>query len=128
MQDIGQPTNSTDSQAFAVNDSGAVVGTYTVSGEGHAFVWTAQNGMQDLNLRIAPNSAATLADMLGIHGISGTSGELPVVLIAAHAINNKGQIIAAAMDAVLPCADLSGACPMGKCAPVPKYFLVLTPQ
>jgi probable HAF family extracellular repeat protein len=128
MQDLGLLTNSENSQVFAINDSGAVVGTYTVSGEGHAFIWTAQTGMQDLNLQISPASTAYLDSQLGIPGISGTSGDLPIVLVGAQAINNKGQIIAAAMDAVLPCADLSGACPMGECAPMPKYFLVLTPQ
>jgi hypothetical protein len=68
--------------------------------------WTTQAGMQDLNLRISP--------------------DLPVVLVGAHAINNKGQIIATAIDAISPCTDLSGACPMWECASAPKYFFVLT--
>jgi len=124
MQDLGQLTNSTESRALAINDSGAVVGTYTVSGEGHAFLWTAQAGMQDLNLLIC---ASSVAIALGIHGISGISPDLAIVLISAHAINNNGQIIATALDAITPCTDPSGACPMGYCAPVPKYFFVLTP-
>lgn len=106
MQDLGLLPNCTDSQALALNDSEAVVGTSSAAGESRAFVWTAEKGMQDLNDRISP--------------------ELTVVLVAAHAINNKGQIIATAVDK-RPCDDGSGACPMNECAPAPKYFFVLTP-
>jgi probable HAF family extracellular repeat protein len=125
MQDLGQLPNSTDCQALAINDSIAVVGTCTVSGESHAFVWTAQGGMQDLNLRIV------WMDQGGITAFGQPmSGDLPIVLVGAHAINNKGQIIATAVDAKPPCLDESldesGLCPMADCAPVPKYFLVLT--
>jgi hypothetical protein len=45
-----------------------------------------------------------------------------IVLVGAHAINNKGQVIATATD---PCAKESGLCPMDDCAP--KYFFLLTP-
>jgi probable HAF family extracellular repeat protein len=122
MQDLGQLINSTDCQALAINDSGVVVGTCAVSGESHAFIWTTQAGMQDLNPRIL------WTDQGGIPAFSQPmSGDLPIVLIGAHAINNKGQIIATAIDAKPPCADMSGMCPMGDCAPVPKYFFVLTP-
>ena len=121
MQDLGQLSNCTDSEALAINDSGAVVGNCTVSGESHAFLWTAQGGMQDLNQLIIwtpqPGTPALSQPT--------TSGALPIVLLGAHAINNKGQIIATAMDA-LPCTSVSGTCPMWDCAPVPRYFFVLT--
>lgn len=107
MQDLGLLPGGTAAEALAVNDSGTVVGTCAVSGESRPFVWTAQGGMQDLNQQIAPDSG--------------------IVLIGAHAINNKGQILATAVDAT-PCPDVSGACPMDECAPAPKYFLLLTPQ
>jgi probable HAF family extracellular repeat protein len=116
MQDLGQLTNSTDSQALAINDSGVVVGTCTVLGESHAFVWTAQAGMQDLNSQI-----------LWTPLVGTISADLPIVLLAAHAINNRGQILATAIDRVTPCVDASGACLMAECAPAPKHFFVLTP-
>jgi len=122
MQDLGQLSNCTDSQALAINDSSSVVGTCTVPGESHAFFWTAQGGMQDLNQLIlwTPQGGTPTFSQPSI------SGDLPIVLIGAHAINNKGQIIATAVDAKSPCTDLSGVCPMWDCAPAPKYFFVLT--
>jgi probable HAF family extracellular repeat protein len=126
MQDLGQLTNSTDCHGLAINDSGVVAGTCVVSGESHAFVWTAQGGMQDLNQLVlwTPQGDPSFAHPLPPSGI------LPIVLVGAHAINNKGQIIATAVDAKPPCLDESldesGLCPMADCAPVPKYFFVLT--
>lgn len=107
MQDLGLLPNGIEAQALAMNDSGIVVGTCNVGGESRAFVWTAEAGMQDLNEQI--------------------SSDLAVALVGAHAINNKGQILTTAADAVA-CSDGSGACPMDECAPAPKYSFLLTPS
>ena len=46
MVDLG--TLGGDSTAFAVNNSGQVVGVSDISGNRHAFSWTRQGGMVDL--------------------------------------------------------------------------------
>jgi hypothetical protein len=56
----------------ADQEAANVVGTCAIAGESQAFVWTAEAGMQDLNDFI-PSDAG-------------------VVLVGAHAINNKGQL------------------------------------
>jgi hypothetical protein len=55
------------------------------------------------------------------------SAKSSITLISANAINNKGHIIASGVDRRKPCAGDSKECPIDECAPVPKYFLLLTP-
>lgn len=71
MHDLG--TLGTYSNAYGINNSGAVVGESIVSLDlSHAFVYTAATGMLDLNSLITPNSGW--------------------VLESATAINDHGQI------------------------------------
>ncbi len=73
MQELGFLPGGNSSRAKDVNDSGEVVGTATSASGEHAFIWTRQGGIADLN---NPASAA-----------------LGFVFIEAHAINARGQII-----------------------------------
>jgi probable HAF family extracellular repeat protein len=73
MTSLGQLPGMTASDALAINDAGVVVGrTYNTTGPGHAFVWTARDGLRDLNQLLSPGSGW--------------------VLQAAAAINSSGQI------------------------------------
>lgn len=73
IKDLGVLAGGTFSMAFGINDSNVVVGYgNTSTSVAHAFIWTAANGMQDLNSQIAASSGW--------------------VLVEANAINNVGQI------------------------------------
>jgi probable HAF family extracellular repeat protein len=73
IQDLGVLPRGTYSVAFGVNDSDVVVGYGNIfTNAPHAFVWTAAEGMKDLNYLIPANTGW--------------------VLINANAINNVGQI------------------------------------
>jgi probable HAF family extracellular repeat protein len=76
MQDLGDLPGGLDfSHALNINDSGHVVGYSAAASMGfHAFIWTGDDGIQDLN---------TLMDGSGL----GWTFEF------AHAINNGGQIV-----------------------------------
>jgi probable HAF family extracellular repeat protein len=76
IQDLGTLPNGASSWALGVSNSGQVVGTsQTKNGFFHAFLWTPESGMQDLN-----DLVTTLAP--------GT------VLTDANAINSLNQILA----------------------------------
>jgi len=73
IEDLGVLKGGTYSVAFGVNDSIVVVGYgNTSTNAAHAMVWTASDGMKDLNHLVPDNSGWTL--------------------INANAINNIGQI------------------------------------
>jgi probable HAF family extracellular repeat protein len=73
IEDLGVLPGGTYSVAFGINDSSDVVGYGNIADNAaHAFVWTASQGMQDLNDLIPANSGW--------------------VLINANAINASGQI------------------------------------
>jgi len=73
IKDLGVLQGGTYSVAFGVNDSDVVVGYGNISTNApHAMMWTASQGMRDLNSLIPANSGWTL--------------------INANAINNVGQI------------------------------------
>jgi probable HAF family extracellular repeat protein len=75
IQSLGFLPGGEVSQAMGINQSGTVVGLSTVdSGATHAFIWTASDGIRDLNELIPP-----AADIL---------------LAAAVGINARGQIVA----------------------------------
>jgi probable HAF family extracellular repeat protein len=78
MQDLGVLSGASSCRALDINDAGTVVGTCGGSSGERAFIWTRQAGMKDLNDAI--------------------STSLGVLLLEAHAINNKGQILVLGMD------------------------------
>ena len=73
MQDLGVLPGGNSSRAFDISDLGYVVGSSTSSSGDHAFIWTKQAGMTDLN--------------------NAASAGLGVVFVEAHAINSTGQIL-----------------------------------
>ncbi len=73
IKDLGVLAGGTYSVAFGINDSSDIVGYGNIADNSpHAFLWTASQGMQDLNDLIAADSGW--------------------VLINANAINASGQI------------------------------------
>jgi probable HAF family extracellular repeat protein len=73
MTDLGVLGGTDYSEASGINNNGVVVGTTDTSQGKHAFIWTPTGGMVDLNTQIVSQR---------------------VVLTAALAINDKGQILA----------------------------------
>ena len=108
MQELGVLPGGASSRALAISDSGEVVGSSGSASGAHAFLWTKQTGMTDLN--------------------SVESINLDVVFIEAHAINEKGAIIAGGR--VMHELDASGhtvATEAHQCAPAPPSTFLLTP-
>jgi probable HAF family extracellular repeat protein len=108
MQELGVLPGGTSSRALAISDSGEVVGSSGSASGDHAFLWTKQTGMTDLN--------------------SAESINLDVVFIEAHAVNEKGEIIATGR--VMHEVDPSGrtvATADQQCAPAPPSTFLLTP-
>jgi probable HAF family extracellular repeat protein len=108
MQELGFLPGGNSSRAKDVNDSGEVVGTATSASSEHAFIWTRQGGIADLN---NPASAA-----------------VGFVFIEAHAINARGQIIVmgrSAHDSMMATATAAKGDQI--CAPAPPSSFLLTP-
>ena len=102
MQELGILPGDNSSRALAINDSGTVVGSSDSASGGHAFVWEKQTGIVDLN--------------------EAGSGALGIVLVEAHAINRKGEILAMGQ------MDHGGMAPEDHlCAPAPPLSFLLTP-
>ncbi len=102
MQELGILPGGNSSRALAINDSGTVVGSSDSASGGHAFVWEKQTGIVDLN--------------------EAGSGALGIVLVEAHAINRKGEILAMGQ------MDHGGMAPEDHlCAPAPPLSFLLTP-
>jgi probable HAF family extracellular repeat protein len=102
MEELGILAGGNSSRALAINDSGVVVGSSTTSSGEHAFVWQKQTGIADLN-----DAGSTV---------------LGIVLVEAHAINGKGQILAMGK------MDHGGtALENHPCAPAPPLSFLLTP-
>jgi probable HAF family extracellular repeat protein len=106
MEELGFLTGGSSSRALAINDSGTIVGASATTSGDHAFVWTRETGMLDLN-----NAASTASS---------------VVLVEAHAINARGQILAMGESAhqAHMGTDPSEDYP---CAPSPPSAFLLTP-
>jgi len=101
------------SNAYAINDSGQVVGwSYVASGKMHAFLWTLKEGMRDLGTLGGADSVAKSINYQGqvvgnsdnrlprIHAFLWTVkdgmrdlGTLGGAYSAAHAINDQGQVV-----------------------------------
>ena len=108
MQELGVLPGGSSSRALAVSDLGQVVGSSTSASGDHAFVWTRQTGITDLN---------------------GTdSMNLGVVFVEAHAINYKGEILV--MGRVMHEAGVSGqgvSSDDQQCSPAPPSTFLLIP-
>jgi probable HAF family extracellular repeat protein len=73
MQSLGFLPGGKHSRALDISNTGEVIGTSTGPTGARAFIWTSKEGMKDLNLLIPVN--------------------LSLVLLEAHAVNERGQII-----------------------------------
>ena len=103
MEDLGILPGGTSSRALDINDSGTVVGSSSSSSGDRAFVWNKQTGVVDLN-NVAPVAA------------------LSAVLVEAHAINSKGEILAMGK---MNHSDMTSGDDV--CAPAPPLSFLLTP-
>src|SRR5579864_567172 len=61
MRDLGTLPGGDYSSAFAINDSGIVVGTSNTSTSTHAFSWTLTHGLSDLGTLPGANASSALA-------------------------------------------------------------------
>jgi probable HAF family extracellular repeat protein len=102
MQELGTLPGQISSRALAINNADTVVGSSTTSSGDRAFIWTRQSGIRDLNSQASPGSG--------------------VVLVEAHAINNRGQILALGINT----HDMANEPSI--CAPAPQSSILLTPQ
>ena len=107
IRDLGTLPGGDYSSAFAINDSGVVVGTSNTSTSTHAFSWTIAQGLQDLGTLPGTNASAALAinnpgQIVGSSGVhaalwSGGNiqdlGTLGGATSEAHGINNLGAIV-----------------------------------
>ena len=107
MRDLGTLPGGDYSSAFALNDSGIVVGTSNTSTSTHAFSWTPAQGLQDLGTLPGANASSALAinNQGQIVGSSGDHaalwsggniqdlGTLGGATSEAHGINNVGTIV-----------------------------------
>ena len=107
IRDLGTLSGGDYSSAFAINDSGVVVGTSNTSTSMHAFSWTTSQGLQDLGTLPGTNASSAFAinnqgQIVGSSGDhaalwSGGSiqdlGTLGGATSEAHGINNLGAIV-----------------------------------
>jgi probable HAF family extracellular repeat protein len=107
IRDLGTLPGGDYSSAFAINDSGVVVGTSNTSTSTHAFSWSPAQGLQDLGTLPGANASAALAinnpgQIVGSSGVhaalwSGGNihdlGTLAGATSEAHGINNLGAIV-----------------------------------
>ena len=107
IRDLGTLPGGDYSSAFAINDSGVVVGTSNTSTSTHAFSWTLAHGLTDLGTLPGANASSALAtnnqgQIVGSSGgyaalwSGGTVqdlGTLGGATSEAHGINNSGAIV-----------------------------------
>ena len=107
IRDLGTLPGGDYSSAFAINDSGVVVGTSNTSTSTHAFSWTLAHGLTDLGTLPGTNASSALAinnqgQIVGSSGVhaalwsGGTVqdlGTLGGATSEAHGINNPGAIV-----------------------------------
>ncbi len=116
MQDLGVLPGGDSSRAFDINDAGCVVGTSTSSLGDRAFKWTPEAQVEDLN--------------------DAVSTDIQVILVEAHAINGKGQIVvmgtggpvsATTGGTAVDIAHTTHGSAVHQCAPAPESTFLLTP-
>ena len=80
MHDLGTLSAYSESRAWDVNGDGVVVGEAHVpyGGPGHAFVWTATDGIQDLNALVTVTGDFEMAAAYGINDAGQIVGEARV--------------------------------------------------
>jgi len=107
IRDLGTLPGGDYSAAFAINDSGIVVGTSNTSTSTHAFSWTPTQGLSDLGTLPGGNASSALAinNQGQIAGSSGGHaalwsgggiqdlGTLGGATSEAHGISNLGAIV-----------------------------------
>ena len=107
IRDLGTLPGGDYSSAFAINDSGVVVGTSNTSTSTHAFSWALGQGLTDLGTLPGTNASSALAinNQGQIAGSSGGHaalwsggavqdlGTLGGATSEAHGINNPGAIV-----------------------------------
>ena len=104
MQQLGALPGGISSRALAINDTETVVGASTTASGDRAFAWTKQTGIRDLN-----------AEGSLVFG---------AVLLEAHAINNRGQILALGINT----HEMGNDSDSSLCAPAPPSGFLLSPQ
>ena len=107
IRDLGTLPGGDYSAAYAINDSGLVVGTSNTATSTHAFSWTQAKGLTDLGTLSSTNASSALAinnqgQIVGSSGDhaalwSGGSiqdlGTLGGATSEAHGINNPGAVV-----------------------------------
>ena len=107
MRDLGTLPGGDYSAAFAINDSGVVVGTSNTSTSMHAFSWTSSQGLHDLGTlpgadassAFSINNRGQIAGASGAHAVLWTSGKVQDLgslggqTSEAHAVNNLGVVV-----------------------------------
>jgi probable HAF family extracellular repeat protein len=107
IRDLGTLPGGDYSSAFAINDSGIVVGTSNTSTSSHAFSWTPTEGLHDLGTLPGSNASSAfsinnqgeIAGSSGGHAALWTSGKIQDLgtlggaTSEAHGINNLGSVV-----------------------------------
>ena len=107
IRDLGTLPGGDYSAAYAINDSGVVVGTSNTATTTHAFSWTSAQGLTDLGTLPGANASSALAinNQGQIVGSSGDHaalwsggtiqdlGTLGGASSEAHGINNPGAVV-----------------------------------
>jgi probable HAF family extracellular repeat protein len=107
IRDLGTLPGGDYSSAFAINDSGVVVGTSNTSTSSHAFSWTSAQGLRDLGTLPGANASSAfsinnqgqIAGSSGAHAALWTGsnvqdlGTLGGATSEAHGVNNLGQVV-----------------------------------
>jgi len=107
IRDLGTLPGGDYSAAYAINDSGVVVGTSNTATTMHAFSWTSAQGLTDLGTLPGENASSALAinNQGQIVGSSGDHaalwsggniqdlGTLGGATSEAHGINNPGSVV-----------------------------------
>ncbi len=107
IRDLGTLPGGDHSSAFAINDSGVVVGTSNTSTSSHAFSWTPAQGLRDLGTlpganassAFAINNQGQIAGSSGAHAALWTDGNIQDLgtlggaTSEAHGVNNLGQVV-----------------------------------
>lgn len=107
IRDLGTLPGGDYSAAYAINDSGVVVGTSNTSTSTHAFTWTLAHGLSDLGTLPGANASSALAinnqgqivGSSGGHAVLWSGGNIQDLgtlggaTSEAHGINNSGAIV-----------------------------------